>query len=330
VAWGYAVVDNGLTQKSAGNVPGGRVSDRSWVALWISVAIGIIGYLGFSLWVGWADVTSALSRVGLIPVIAALGFSSFNYSLRFVRWQYFLRVLRHRVPAPKSLLVYLAGFGLTTTPGKAGEALRSLYLKPHGVTYPESLAALFAERFSDLLSVLLLVCLGLWLYPPARPVVLGVGILLAVALFTIQFPSLWAFILRGQNRRIRHAATMFTHIRSCLQPRVFSIVLVFSVAGWAAEGFAFFYILHALGADVSLHQALFIFSFAMLVGAISFLPGGLGGTELTLVGLLMLNAVGEGDAVAATVLIRLTTLWYSVLIGGICILALRREKVHTS
>jgi uncharacterized protein (TIRG00374 family) len=68
---------------------------------------------------------------------------------------------------------------------------------------------------------------------------------------------------------------------------------------------------------MSIQMALFIYAFSMLVGAISFLPGGLGGTEATMVALLMLNKIAQPQAVAATVLIRLATLWFAVALGVI-------------
>ena len=87
------------------------------------------------------------------------------------------------------------------------------------------------------------------------------------------------------------------------------------LVAWGAEGVAFYYIMHVLGSDLTLQGALFIYAFSMLVGALSFLPGGLGGTEATMVALLMLHNIPQPQAVAATVLIRIATLWFAVALG---------------
>jgi uncharacterized protein (TIRG00374 family) len=63
----------------------------------------------------------------------------------------------------------------------------------------------------------------------------------------------------------------------------------------------------------------------MLIGAISFLPGGLGGAEVTMTALLMLNGMDNGAAVAATLLIRLTTLWFAVVLGLLALLPGQRR-----
>jgi uncharacterized protein (TIRG00374 family) len=59
----------------------------------------------------------------------------------------------------------------------------------------------------------------------------------------------------------------------------------------------------------------FIFAFAMMVGAISVLPGGLGSTEATMIGLLVTQHVGFDVAVVATAVVRVTTLWFAVSLG---------------
>jgi len=140
-------------------------------ALLLIVLVSALGYLAFSLWAGWHEVVAAITRVGFIGTAIALGLSLVNYGLRFVRWQKYLTQLGHRVHVPESLRIYIAGFGLTILPGKAGEAIRSVFLKKHGVTYPESLAAFFAEHFTNLIVMLLLVAVGMWVYPQAQPMV---------------------------------------------------------------------------------------------------------------------------------------------------------------
>jgi uncharacterized protein (TIRG00374 family) len=88
-----------------------------------------------------------------------------------------------------------------------------------------------------------------------------------------------------------------------------------SVIGWLAEALALHLILIWMGATPSVAFSLFAYAAAMLAGALSFLPGGLGGAEVVMVGLLMLGGMSSGDAVAATVLIRLATLWFAVVLG---------------
>ena len=81
------------------------------------------------------------------------------------------------------------------------------------------------------------------------------------------------------------------------------------------ECFALYILLIELGANVTMQQAIFVFTFSMLVGAISMLPGGLGSTEATMFALLTIAGVEADTALAATAIIRATTLWFAVLLG---------------
>jgi uncharacterized protein (TIRG00374 family) len=67
--------------------------------------------------------------------------------------------------------------------------------------------------------------------------------------------------------------------------------------------------------EVSLLVATFIYGFSTLIGAIAMLPGGLGVTEASLTGLLIVLKIPKDISVAASLIIRVATLWFAVFIG---------------
>ena len=77
-------------------------------------------------------------------------------------------------------------------------------------------------------------------------------------------------------------------------------------------------------------QALPIYAVATLVGAVTALPGGMIGTEGSMLALLQQSGAAKSAASASTVLIRLVTLWFAVAIGLLALLALRRIRVNTA
>ena len=303
-------------------------------ALLLIVLLSAVGYLVFSIWGGWQEVVAAMVRVGLIGTAIALMLSLVNYGLRFVRWQKYLALFGHRIDTAESLRIYIAGFGLTILPGKAGEAIRSVFLKQHGVSYPESLAAFFSEHFSNLIVMLLLVAVGLWVYPQAQPLVVILAALIMIGLFVLQ-QAKWVQALKTfakirlparLGKLVDHGFEIVLHSGRCFSLPMLMYGIVLGLVAWGAEGLAFYYIMHLLGSDLSLQVALFIYAFSMLVGALSFLPGGLGGAEATMVTLLILNHVVQPQAVAATVLIRLATLWFAVALGVFALTLPERKK----
>jgi uncharacterized protein (TIRG00374 family) len=81
---------------------------------------------------------------------------------------------------------------------------------------------------------------------------------------------------------------------------------------------------------IALHPLLAssLYAAAMVGGAVSMLPAGLGGTEALLTGSLVLYGAPLALALAATVLIRILTLWLAVGLGALALLysaAIRKD-----
>ncbi|MGE4533514.1 lysylphosphatidylglycerol synthase transmembrane domain-containing protein [Halomonas sp.] len=302
-------------------------------ALILSIVVATAGYLAFSLWGGWEEVVAAFVQVGLLGTLTALSLSLVNYGLRFGRWQLYLAQLGHRVPWSPSLRIYLSGFALTTTPGKAGEAFRGVLLKQRGVPFPATFAAFISERLSDLVAIVLLTLVGLAQYPQARGIVLAGVLGIVVVLACLSSQTLldrlhrWASARQGKLMAlIAHASEMLGGARRCHRPGLLGVATVISVVAWGAEALAFYWMLGWLGADISLSFAIFVYALSMLAGALSFLPGGLGGAEAVMVSLLVLKGMTMPAAIAATVFIRLATLWFAVVIGLVALIRSRHGE----
>ena len=85
--------------------------------------------------------------------------------------------------------------------------------------------------------------------------------------------------------------------------------------GWIAEGYAFHLLLIWMGADIGFAKAVAIFTFSTLAGGLTGAPGGVGGAEAAMVALLSLEGIPLEVSIPATAVIRLTTLWFAILIG---------------
>jgi len=116
------------------------------------------------------------------------------------------------------------------------------------------------------------------------------------------------------------AATHFYEAaHGLLRPKPTLVAVTLGCVAWFGEGAATFGVLVGLGLNPSvrlLSIAVFAFAFSTIIGALSALPGGLGATEASLAGLLVLLVpLPTATAAAATLLLRLATLWFAVLIG---------------
>ncbi len=296
-------------------------------ALTLSIGLAALLYLGFVLLANREAVFAALWRIGLPVLLAIFTLSLLNYLLRFWRWHRYIAAFGHALPWWRHFLYYLAGFTLTVTPGKAGEAVRSLYLRAHGVTYAQSLAALFVERLLDVLVMSLLALLILltwpeygWLVAVAWVLTLGPGWLvtrpwLPEKLRTRRHGHRYGHQLDRLARLLDSAAVL-------LRPSYLLFGLSLGVLSWGLEGLSLYLVAHDIGVGINLATGIGIYAIAVLTGALSFLPGGLGGTEAVMGVLLIAFGADGAAAVAITLLCRITTLWFAVALGGVAVAAL--------
>ncbi len=286
-----------------------------------SIVIAAIVYLTFSIWAGWKDVVSAFELVGICGFLILLGLSLVNYTLRFGRWQLYLSALKHRIAVKPSSIIYFAGFALTTTPGKAGELLRGVFLQKRGVPYTNSTAAFLSERLSDLFAITVLASLGANIHKYGEFFLIGVvavGICLALLVFSNFLTLLQARLATQANRITRfisHCLTLLSNARRCHTPALLFFATTLSLIAWIAEAYAFYLVLQWMGVNPTIQFAFSVYALSMLAGALSFLPGGLGGTEVVMAALLIWADMDETQAIAATVIIRLATLWFAVALG---------------
>ena len=115
-------------------------------------------------------------------------------------------------------------------------------------------------------------------------------------------------------------------LRLLTVPRVVTVAVALGVVAWFCEGLALWVILGGLDSDLSLGRAVSIYAAATLVGAVSAMPGGLVGTEGSMVALLQNSGIARGPASAGTLLVRLVTLWFAVVIGLLALVCVNRLR----
>ena len=296
---------------------------RMELGVLLTVLVFALGMAGAAVWGGGRQAWATLLAIPghIVPVMLAM--SVVNYIMRALRWLLFSRALALRVNPAVNALYYVAGFSMTTTPGKMGEALRLwLLARFQGCRYEDTVALLVADRLSDAVAITgVVACTVFWFahYASVAVVaVLGVAGITALALrprFILSGIDTVFARLRRWPRGFVRARRAVRALESLAPPRIFGPALLLGTVGWCSEGLSFYVLLHALGASLHPLACLFIFAFSMLVGAISILPGGLGSTEATMVGLLASQGVPFETAIVATGVVRVTTLWFAVGLG---------------
>ena len=298
-----------------------RVWKGTNIAIW-TVLSAVIVFILLSLISDIDALEHALVGFPLYLLVPLALLSLGNYLLRFVKWHWYLKLLGHRINRFPNLLVFLSGFALTVTPGKVGEFIKAYIVKERfHVPYTTSTAVLLMERFTDVVAILILSCLGFFLAS------------LHWSFAALSILALLAFVMLLRNRSIagwiidrtaripllkRFSGSLRTFYDQgwiLLEVGVFIPSLLLSLAAWFLEGLGYAIVAWGLGSPLSLMEGVFIYSVALLGGALTLFLGGLGATEGGMVGLGIIFGMSRSTAAASTIIIRVMTLWLAVIIG---------------
>jgi uncharacterized protein (TIRG00374 family) len=310
--------------------------------LLISVVLGAIVFIGLSLYADFGEVIDGLGGFDWRYLPAILGLTSLNYLLRFLKWQFYLRLIGVKGFAlGESALTYFAGLGMVVTPGKVGEWLKCYLLKElHGTAFSTSAPIVIGERLTDSLALVVLGSAGLLVYGSAWPAfaVVVLGGALVFVLVRNRTLARWVLQKLEQMPVISKLAwnlhTFYESSYVLLSPASLGSMTLLSVISWGFEITGFYLVLQGLGVesgwDVML-KAAFIMSAATLASAVLLTPGGLGVAEGGITGLSqVLLDLAKGPAAVAALVIRFCTLWYGVIVGLVALALVSRRVSRRS
>lgn len=304
--------------------PRRRLFRRDRVILLALIALFAAGLAGILRATDWHEILGLIVRLSLSQVALLLLLSALNYVLRGLRWHLFVQSLGLHPRLLANFLHFLGGFAMSVTPGRVGELVRVRWLaRDAGVGLDRAAPVVLGDRASDLAALALLLAAALGFATLSIRGAVPLTLLAFATALAVTHPRLTeACVLTGYRLSGRRAPRLFARLRRMARslsrfarPAVFVPALLCGLVGWSAEAWAFHLLLGWFGADTGFATALAIFIFSTLAGGLTGAPGGLGGAEAAMVALLALDGTPLGTAVAATALIRATTLWFAVGIG---------------
>ena len=296
----------------------------------LSAIFGAVIFLGLSVYANFIDLIHAFDdfKWYLFPIILVLSFC--NYISRFFKFNYYTGVLGIKIEKKLNFMIFLSSFIMSVTPGKIGEVFKSYLLKEQ-VNVPVSTSApiVIAERITDFLSLILLSIAGAITFNYGKGLIIAVGIFFVLVIILLSSRRLSIGLIKILEKfklfsRFSHKIHVaYDSIYKMVQPRELVIAVLLSVLAWFFECFGFYLVINGFGVAGIIHInvfiATFIYGFSTILGAITMLPGGLGATDASIAGLLVVLNIPKNISVASTLIIRVATLWFAVLVGVIAL-----------
>lgn len=272
-----------------------RIFTLVYVALLAFVSYGAIILFSEGL------VLPDLSLVVFLSILSLV-----NYVFRSYRWKLLLEHYGMRVSLVEAIKTYIAGLLFIVTPAKAGEVVKAeLMYKRHGFSRKTVGFIVIVERVFDMLAHLFI---G------------GITALLVATGYVTSVWGIFAVLIIGIGLLYffrRKLSIIQDELENLNDARLIVKSLILSIMGWVFEGIQVWLAVLYLGGQIGIAEAFFVFSASLIFGNLTFLPGGLGATEITSAGLLVLFGVAKGLASSVTLVTRFTTLWLGFGIGAV-------------
>ena len=296
----------------------------SKTVLIIIVLISI--YVVFLIFSDIEKTYSIFISIDKTSLFIGIGFWLVGIIPRLLRWNFFLNNITKIIPFKQSSLYFLSGFAFILSPARAGEIIRSPFIKrDYGISISKTASIVLVERFYDILAITILVSIGIIFSDFEKMVViLPLGLVCAI-LVIFRSKTLLKKTLKKLSKIkifskiLPDVDESYDVISSLIKTKFFLLGISTSIFVGFMEVLGVYFFIIGLGGSINFNDLLVIFHSANFVAGVSMIPGGIGVFEGGLVGLLVLYKIEYEVALSVTVLVRIVSTGVFSAIGLICL-----------
>ena len=294
----------------------------------ILILVAVVGIYAIFLFVSDYNIISekiSNFKINYLPLI--LFFVSASWIPLIIKWHFLLKNSEVDVPLTKSIAVFFSGVAFEITPGQIGALIKSQILKTsYNIPRTKTVPIVIVEKVYDLIGAILasvigIIILGMEIYLIA----IAISVLAFIFFFMYYKPASELFFnritkLKFFSKYIDNISGFYEIVQKSTNVRAATICILLALAYWFMVSAAAYYTLISFDVNILDYlKVLAIYSTSTLLGAISFIPAGIGITEGSIAGLFTLNGIDVSTALILAVMIRIFTLWYSVSVGFIAL-----------
>lgn len=268
----------------------------------------------------WTEILEILRRADISTflcssILATIAF----WFLRALRWAFLLRGEKLNISFFKLYLYTATTVGFANfTPFQSGEALKVEMLRKYGGQRLSGYTFFFLEKLLDLLVISLLAIIGVFdlfefgANANLKLVVFGLPVVLIILAAAALFSA----------KKYREKSNTFRR-GELPNYKTFVAAFLLTSASWAAMIFGWKYIFQSVDINLTLLQTTSVISLTTVVSLLSFVPGAVGISEVTIATLLSQMGYESSAAQAGAIMVGI----YSLLILALAFIHLIMLKI---
>ena len=294
----------------------------------ILILIAVVGIYAIFLFVSDYNIISekiSNFKINYLPLILLL--VSASWIPLIIKWHFLLKNCEIDIPLKKSILVFLSGSAFEITPGQIGVLMKSQILKTSSnIPRTKTAPIIVVEKVYDLIGAILAAIIGIIILGMESYLIFIAILVLAIIFFFMYYrPASELFFkqitkTKFFSKYIENISESYEIVQKSTNVKVAIICILLAVTYWFIISAAAYYTLIAFDINVLDYlKVLAIYTTSILLGAVSFIPAGIGITEGSIAGLFTLNGIDVSTALILSIMIRVLTLWYTVGVGFIAL-----------
>lgn len=267
-------------------------------------------------------------------LIMALFFAFLAQIVRSFRWNFWLKQISKKISLKDNILFYFCGLILVITPARLGESIRSFFMKQdYGVSFSKTIPVVFVERFYELVIIGVMASVSLLFVDFNKliimiPAIFTIGIIIIANKRTI----LQSILKRLSKRKLfskiipnMEESTETFHLLIGLRQLTPAISL--SMVAGILDMIGIYYLIIGLKLNISFPETILIMCSSIVAGYFSFIPGGFGAVEGSIIALLTIKGVPYSSSLIFLLLYRIISTLFLTIIGVVTFQhVVRREK----
>ncbi|MDE1865461.1 MAG: flippase-like domain-containing protein [Candidatus Micrarchaeota archaeon] len=291
----------------------------------ITMVASVAVFIAVALFGGLSKVVSTIEGANAYLFAAAFVLVFAGMLTRFGRWSYCLKTLKIKIPFKKSFAAYMSLYSMDITPGRVGRIVAGYTINRVAHSKFMKVAPIITiDIFSDFVGFAILALVTSFVFHQFFWYVVVFVILLSISFVFLLHEGAYkllrksSFLRNAMNRFSSNINDYYSSQNLLNNKKVYVVALFYTIPAEIMDSMALYFSAVAISVKAFAAQSVFIYSVAQIFGMVSTLPGSVGVTDGTMVLLLgsTLN-INAALSSAITIMTRLSTLWFSVIIGMI-------------
>jgi len=292
----------------------------------IYVIFAIISiYIAFILYSDINKISEHFLQINYLFLLIVLPIEVFSFFIRSIRQKILLDEIGIKIPLITNFKIYVAGLSMTVTPGGFGSIIKSHFLKKFfNYSNSKTFPLVLVERFHDFLAVTTIIIISLFFSYLWQSFVLAMmSSVLLILVYLLARKNFLLIKFLSKIKKIKLIAKFVPTLEF-----VESLVLLtkwktmfkswlLSITSWSIEIISFYYVFQIFEIDMNFLEIGQVVYTSILVGVLSFLPGGIGFTEGSLIALLIERGYELSIVTSVVLMLRLVTIWFATIFGFI-------------